>query len=122
MAKHSLPPLDAGAHAGLHEHKYTLVGTIEQGGEADVYPGKTGSRPPCGSQRGLLGAEQAERLEAPGHFFARACGQSGSFIRISMARAISQYIVETCITSYASWKAARAPARSPAPSRFQPIR
>src|SRR6516165_10352819 len=36
MAKHSLPPPGAGAHGGLHEHKYTLRGTIEQGGEADI--------------------------------------------------------------------------------------
>jgi len=31
MAKHSLPPLDAGAHGGLHEHKYitrTAIGQV----------------------------------------------------------------------------------------------
>ena len=62
------------------------------------------------------------RADDAGHFFGMACGQSGSFIRISMARAITQPDAATCITSYAYWKAARAPSRLPAPSRFKPIR
>ena len=32
MAKHSLPPPGAGAHAGLHEHKYIITATIGQVG------------------------------------------------------------------------------------------
>ena len=31
MAKHSLPPLGAGAHGGLHEHKYTMRRAAGQG-------------------------------------------------------------------------------------------
>ena len=73
------------------------------------------------SARLLSLLSSTQRADDAGHFFAMACGQSGSFIRISTARAIIQSVKATCITSYAFWNAARAPSRSPAPSRFQPI-